>query len=67
MRVNGLPPGLQNAPELYTFNANRMNTEDTNHDTMEDRLWDYIDGLSSPAEQSTVEALIPPTGMATEI
>lgn len=25
---------------------------------MEDRLWDYIDGLSSPAEKSAVEALI---------
>jgi hypothetical protein len=54
MRVNGLPTGLQNAPELCTFNANRMNTEET----MEDRLWDYIDGLSSPAEKSAVEALI---------
>lgn len=54
MRVNGLPSGLQNAPELYTFNAKRMNTEET----MEDRLWDYIDGLSSPAEKSAVEALI---------
>jgi hypothetical protein len=54
MRINGLPSGLQNAPELYTFNANRMNTGET----MEDRLWDYIDGLSSPAEKSAVEALI---------
>jgi hypothetical protein len=54
MRINGLPSGLQNAPELYTFNANRMNTEET----MEDRLWDYIDGLSSPAEKTAVEALI---------
>ncbi|HUB61479.1 MAG TPA: hypothetical protein VL978_12285 [Puia sp.] len=25
---------------------------------LEDRLWDYIDGLSSPAEKSAVEALI---------
>jgi hypothetical protein len=31
-----------------------MNTEET----IEDRLWDYIDGLSSPAEKSAVEALI---------
>jgi hypothetical protein len=54
MRINGLQSGLQNAPELYTFNANRMNTEET----MEDRLWDYIDGLSSPAEKTAVEALI---------
>jgi hypothetical protein len=61
-RINHLTPGLQNEPEFYTFNANRMNTEDTNHDTphitMEDRLWDYIDGLGSPAEQSAIEALI---------
>jgi hypothetical protein len=54
MRINRLSSGLQNGPELYTFNANRMNTEDT----IEDRLWDYIDGLSSPAEKSAVEALI---------
>jgi hypothetical protein len=61
-RINHLTPGLQNEPEFYTFNANRMNTEETNHDTphtsMEDRLWDYIDGLSSPAERSAVDALI---------
>lgn len=31
-----------------------MNTEEN----MEDRLWDFIDGLSSPAEKSAVEALI---------
>ena len=31
-----------------------MNMEET----MEDRLWDYIDGLSSPAEHSAIEALI---------
>jgi hypothetical protein len=54
MRINRLSSGLQNEPELYTFNVNRMNTEDT----IEDRLWDYIDGLSSPAEKSAVEALI---------
>ena len=54
MRINRLSPGLQNGPELYTFNDNRMNTEET----IEDRLWDYIDGLSSPTEKSAVEALI---------
>ena len=54
MRINRLSSGLQNGPELYTFNDNRMNTEET----MEDRLWDYIDGLSSPAEKSAVETLI---------
>ena len=31
-----------------------MNTQQP----MEDRLWDYIDGLSSPAERSAVETLI---------
>jgi hypothetical protein len=61
-RIDFLTPGLQNEPEFYTFNANRMNIEETNHDTpqftMEDRLWDFIDGLSSPAERSAIEALI---------
>ena len=54
MRVNRLSSGLQNAPELSTFNAECMNTEAT----IEDRLWDYIDGLSSPAEKSAMEELI---------
>lgn len=54
MRINRISSGLRNAPELCTFNANRMNTEET----METRLWDFIDGLSSPAEKSAVEALI---------
>lgn len=54
MRVKGLSTGLPLAPELRNFNAERMNTEET----IEDRLWDYIDGLSSPAEKSAVEALI---------
>jgi hypothetical protein len=54
MKVNGLSRGLRNAPELCTFNDNHMNAEVN----LEDRLWDYIDGLSSPAEKSAVEALI---------
>lgn len=54
MRINHLTPGLQNAPELYIFNVRRMKT----NETMEDRLWDYIDGLSSPAERSAIEILI---------
>ncbi len=54
MRINRLGPGLQNAPELCTFNDNRMNAEVT----MEERLWDYIDGLSSPGETSAISALI---------
>jgi hypothetical protein len=28
------------------------------HEQMEERLWDYIDGLSSPAERSAIEELI---------
>ena len=32
----------------------RMNTEQP----MEDRLWNYIDGLASPAEKSAIEALL---------
>ena len=36
------------------FNANRMNTEQP----MEERLWDYIDGLSSPAERTAIDLLI---------
>lgn len=54
MRINRLSPGLQNEPELYTFKNTRMNTEET----LENRLWDYIDGLGSPAERSALEALI---------
>lgn len=54
MRINGLSPGLQNAPDLCTFNDNRMHTEEI----MENRLWDYIDGLAGAAEKSAVETLI---------
>lgn len=54
MKVNGLSPGLRNAPELCTFNDHHMNAALN----LEDRLWDYIDGISSPAEKSAVEALI---------
>ena len=54
LRINPLPAGLPNAPELCTFNVNRMNIEAS----MEGRLWDYIDGLSSPTEKSVVESLI---------
>jgi hypothetical protein len=54
MRINRLSPGLPNGPELSTFNVNRMNTGVN----IEDRLWDYIDGLSSPDEKTTIESLI---------
>ena len=36
------------------INYLNMNTADN----MEERLWDFIDGLSSPAEKSAVESLI---------
>jgi hypothetical protein len=35
---------------------NHLNMNTAEH--MDDRLWDFIDGLSSPAEKSAVEALI---------
>lgn len=54
MRINRLSPGLPEAAKLCTFKDTRMNTEEL----MDDRLWDYIDGLSSPTERSAVEVLI---------
>jgi hypothetical protein len=38
----------------YNPKVKRMNTEQP----MEDRLWDYIDGLCSPAEKSAIEDLL---------
>jgi hypothetical protein len=35
---------------------NRLNMD--TQENMEDRLWDFIDGLSTPAEKTAVEALI---------
>src|SRR5580658_1433041 len=47
--------GKMDGAEFYIiFKENSMNTEQP----MEDRLWDYIDGISSPAERSAVETLI---------
>src|SRR5579863_4499417 len=54
MRINRLSSGLHDEPKLYTFNDNHMMTEER----MDVRLWDYIDGLSSPAERSALEVLI---------
>lgn len=53
-RIKRLAPGLQNAPDLCTFNDDYMHIEET----MEDRLWDYIDGLAGAAERTAVETLI---------
>src|SRR6202012_1018475 len=44
----------RNYTRINYLNTNEMNIQQP----MEDRLWDYIDGLSSPAERSAVEALI---------
>jgi hypothetical protein len=45
---------MDSADFYIIFKDKNMNTEQP----MEDRLWDYIDGLSSPAERSAVETLI---------
>src|SRR6266850_6504980 len=39
------------------YRGTKTNIMDTSIQ-MEERLWDYIDGLSSPTEQSAIEALI---------
>ncbi len=53
--INHLSADLKNWSELYTDPTNkRMNTEQP----MEDRLWDYIDGISSPAERSAIDELL---------
>jgi hypothetical protein len=44
----------RNYVKINHFKVNCMNTIQP----MEDRLWDYIDGLSSPAERSAIEELI---------
>jgi hypothetical protein len=44
----------RNYVRINYFKVNCMNTTQP----MEDRLWDYIDGLSSPAERSAIEELI---------
>src|SRR5689334_9119459 len=40
--------------KVTNFETRTMDT----HIQMEERLWDYIDGLSSPAEKSAIETLI---------
>jgi hypothetical protein len=50
--INHLTADLTNWSELYT--DQRMNTEQT----IEDRLWDYIDGISTPAERSAIDELL---------
>jgi hypothetical protein len=53
--INHLSADLKNWSELYTDpTIKRMNTEQP----IEDRLWDYIDGISSPAERSAIDELL---------
>jgi hypothetical protein len=52
---NHLTADLKNWSELYTDpTIKSMNTEQP----IEDRLWDYIDGISSPAERSAIDELL---------
>ena len=53
--INYLTTDLKNWSELYTDPKTRsMNTEQS----MEDRLWEYIDGHSGPAEIAAIEQLL---------
>jgi hypothetical protein len=54
--INHLSANLQNWSDLYITDPNikRMNTGQT----MDDRLWDYIDGNCEPAEKATIEELL---------
>lgn len=53
--INHLSTDLKNWSDLYNDpKMKRMNTEQP----MEDHLWDYIDGLSSPADRSMIEELL---------
>ncbi len=53
--INHLSIDVGNWSDLYTDpKVKRMSTEQI----MEDRLWDYIDGLSSPAERSAIDELL---------
>jgi hypothetical protein len=54
--INHLSANLQNWSDLYITDPNikRMNTGQT----MDDRLWDYIDGNCEPAERATIDELL---------
>jgi hypothetical protein len=54
--INHLSGDFQNWSDLYITDPNvkRMNTGQT----MDDRLWDYIDGNCEPAEKATIEELL---------
>jgi hypothetical protein len=53
--INHLTTDLENWSDLYIDpKVKRMSTEQI----MEDRLWDYIDDLSSPAEKSAIDELL---------
>lgn len=46
--------GEEEDSTIHSNKTDRMNTQEQ----MEERLWDYIDGLSSSAERSAIEELI---------
>jgi hypothetical protein len=53
--INHLTTDVGNWSDLYTDpKVKRMSTEQI----MEDRLWDYIDGITSPAERSAIDELL---------
>ena len=53
--INYLRTDVGNWSDLYTDpTIKRMSTEQI----MEDRLWDYIDGMSSPTERSAIDELL---------
>jgi hypothetical protein len=54
--INHLSANLQNWSDLYITDPNikRMNTGQT----MDERLWDFIDGNCEPAEKATIEELL---------
>lgn len=55
---NNLPAGLQNWSELWIDHHNPKRGSMNIQEQMEERLWDFIDGLSSPTERSAIEELI---------
>jgi hypothetical protein len=50
--------GLKNWSELYMDNQHSKGDHMDTTQLMEERLWDYIDGLGNSAEKAEVEALI---------
>jgi len=56
--INNLSTGSQNWSELWIDHNNPKRGSMNTQEQMEERLWDFIDGLSSPGEKSAIEELI---------